>query len=114
VLLSLLLIRKKVTKVPYLRTNRNGFSAYSKNQETRVFHGRKPGKCSIKTPDDFQGLVIVNDKEYDKKTFDVEIKLDANSIKFVEVYKNEKAAQLISAKVSPRVGFDPYPMILIL
>jgi hypothetical protein len=56
----------------------------------------------------------VNDKEYDKKTFDVEIKLDANSIKFVEVYKNEKAAQLIRAKVSPRVGFDPYPMILIL
>jgi hypothetical protein len=56
------------------------------------------GIVKIKTPEDFQGVIILDDKEYDKKSFDTEVKLDANAIKHVEVYKNEKAVQLYGEK----------------
>jgi hypothetical protein len=52
----------------------------------------------IRTPEDFQGLIILNDKEYDKKSFEKEVKLDPNAIHHVEVYKNEKAVQLYGEK----------------
>jgi hypothetical protein len=56
------------------------------------------GIAKIKLPEHFQGLIIVDDKEYDKKSFNEEVKLDANAIKHVEVYKNEKAVQLYGEK----------------
>ncbi|HKH63476.1 MAG TPA: M56 family metallopeptidase, partial [Flavitalea sp.] len=55
-------------------------------------------KVTIKTPEDFEGLIILNDKEYDRKSFEREVKLDANAIQYVEVYKNEKAVQLYGEK----------------
>ena len=55
-------------------------------------------KVIIRTPEDFQGLIILNDKEYDKKSFEKEVKLDPNAIQYVEVYKNEKAVQLYGEK----------------
>ena len=52
----------------------------------------------IDLPEHFQGLIIVDDKEYDKKSFNEEVKLDPNAVKQIEVYKNEKAVQLYGEK----------------
>ena len=55
-------------------------------------------KVIIRTPEDFQGLIILNDKEYDKKSFEKDVKLDPNAVHHVDVYKNEKAVQLYGEK----------------
>ena len=62
------------------------------------FRVESEGTAKIKLPEDFQGLIILDDKEYDKKSFETEVKLDANHIKDVEVYKNEKAVEVYGEK----------------
>ena len=62
------------------------------------FKTESEGTAKIKLPEDFQGLIILDDKEYDKKSFESEVKLDANHIKSVEVYKNEKAVEAYGDK----------------
>ena len=52
----------------------------------------------LKTLGDFDGLIIVNDKEYDKKSFEKEITLHVNDIKSMDVLKGEKAIQLYGEK----------------
>lgn len=54
--------------------------------------------AKLQLPEDFQGLILLDDKEYDKKSFNEQVKLDANAIKQIDVYKNEKAVELYGEK----------------
>ncbi len=47
------------------------------------------GKVSLNTFGDFDGLILVDDKEYDKKTFDREVVLAPTDIRSVEVFKGD-------------------------
>lgn len=63
-----------------------------------LFKVESEGTTQVKFREDFQGLIILDGKEYDKKSFETEVKLDANHIKYVEVYKNEKAVEAYGEK----------------
>ena len=69
-----------------------------KMNQQDVFVVETKGKVTLKGLEDFQGLVIVNDKEYDFNSFNNEVKLDAGSIKAVEVIKDDRARQLYGEK----------------
>jgi hypothetical protein len=47
------------------------------------------GKVSLNSFGDFDGLILVDDKEYDKKTFEREVVLASTDIRSVEVFKGD-------------------------
>ena len=75
-----------------------GVASVQQGSDSILLEKIKTSKVTINTPEDFQGLIILDDKEYDKNSFETEVKLDASVIQRVEVYKNEKAVQLYGEK----------------
>lgn len=55
------------------------------------------GNVNFKASEDFHGLFIVNDKEYDKKSFE-KLNLNGSNIKSIDVFKNETAIAIYGDK----------------